>query len=61
MIRIPWSLRCDRSSFVNAQYRCDRKATDTGRCEKHSEPMHQAARRWDDPLNRAANYKGRHQ
>ncbi len=50
MSQIQWEARCDRASFVRAQYRCDRKATDSGRCEKHNEPMHMNARKWDEPL-----------
>lgn len=36
--------RCDRVSFVQPKYRCDRAATATGRCAKHSEPMHAGAK-----------------
>lgn len=48
--RTKWELRCDRASFVNCRYRCDRFAVENGRCATHNFPAHKDARKWNDPI-----------
>lgn len=49
--RVPWAKRCDRRSFIG-MFRCDRAATETGRCTKHNEPAHAGALHWKDKTPR---------
>lgn len=40
------TIYCDRMSFVSHRHRCDRPATETGRCPKHNEPQHADVAAW---------------